>query len=348
MILNCVIICNDTLAKGQSHISKGCPVSHQNPTPVCAFAISHDGIPRSIPLPDDLSDIAASDSYIWLHFDVNDPALEGWLTDKVPHTIATALLQSETRPRCDRIEEGLILNLRGVNMNPGASADDMVSVRLWVTQGLIISARIRKIWAVDAIRQQMDAGRASATVAAFLTELAYGLTKRIEKVSLGLVEDTDELEEHALAPSGSLARDLAGLRQSVIKLRRFVRPQSEAIAELSSGAVWPLDVHCASLLSETSNMTVRTVEELDSTSDRLQAIQEHLDVLHASALGRNSYVLSVVAAIFLPLGFLTGLFGINVGGMPGVEAAHGFWIVTGGSILVGFALFFVFRFLKWL
>lgn len=318
------------------------------PAPICAFAVSPDGIPQPIPLPTDLMGSARTEGYIWLHFDLGDPAFAPWLARQLPMTVAMALVQPETRPRCDRIEHGLGLNLRGVNMNPGAEADDMVSVRLWMTKGLIISARARKIWAVDAIRQSMAEGTAPASVNAFLAELSYGLTKRIEKVSLALVEDTDTLEEHALTTSQTPASELAALRQSVIKLRRFVRPQSDAIAELSHGEVWPLDPVNAGLLIETANRTKRTLEELDATSDRLQAMQDHFDVLHMSALGRNSYVLSIVAAIFLPLGFLTGLFGINVGGMPGVDTPYGFWIVSAGSVLIGFVLYFVFRFLKWL
>ena len=53
-------------------------------------------------------------------------------------------------------------------------------------------------------------------------------------------------------------------------------------------------------------------------------------------------MLTIVAGIFLPLGFITGLMGINVGGMPGVEDAYGFWIVAGlcGLILVGQLLLF--------
>jgi zinc transporter len=319
-----------------------------SPTPICAFAISSEGVPQSIPLPTDLNHGGTSDGYVWLHFDVGDPAFEAWLTDQLPMNVAKALVQPETRPRCDRLEDGLIMNLRGVNLNPGADAEDMVSLRLWVSKGLIISARMRKIWAVDAMRQQMLAGQAPETVTGFLAELAHRLTKRIEAVSITLVEDTDTIEEHALSPSKTLVSELAQLRQSAIKLRRFVRPQSEAITDLANGQVWPLDPDSASFLGETANRTMRTMEELDATSDRLQAIQDHLDVLHSTALGRNSYVLSIVAAIFLPLGFLTGLFGINVGGMPGVEAAYGFWMVTVGSIVIGFVLYFVFRYLKWL
>ncbi len=63
---------------------------------------------------------------------------------------------------------------------------------------------------------------------------------------------------------------------------------------------------------------------------------------------RNSYVLSIVAAIFLPLGFLTGLFGVNIGGMPGTEAALAFWLLTSVSVVIGIALFLIFKFSKWL
>lgn len=317
-------------------------------TPICAFEVSSDGIPQPISLPDDLQSLVKPDSYIWLHFDAATPEFEAWLTRQLPVTVVKALIEPETRPRCDPFEDGLILNLRGVNMNPGAEADDMVSVRLWMTQDVVISARLRKIWAVDAIRQKMLTGQGPATATAFLAELAHGLTKRIAKVSLALVEDTDSFEEHALSPTKALASELAGLRQSVIKLRRFVRPQTEAISELSAGKVWPLEPHSASLLLDTINQTLRVMEELEATADRLQAVQDHLDMLHMSALGRNSYVLSIIAAIFLPLGFLTGLFGINVGGMPGVEAEYGFWAVSVGSIFIGILLFFVFRHLKWL
>jgi zinc transporter len=320
----------------------------KHPNPICAFAVSAEGVCKPISSEQPIKLAPPSTGYSWFHFDLNDPAFESWVKSALPLMVANALIQSETRPRCDQIEDGLILNLRGVNLNPGADPDDMVSIRLWVREGLIVSTRVRKVWAMDTIRLQMETGKGPTSVTAFLAELTNGLTKRIEKVSVGLVEDTDKLEEDALDPDRALTSELASLRQSIIKLRRFVRPQSEAIADLASRKAWALDTHDANLLSETANRTTRTMEELDATSDRLQAIQDHLDMLHASALGRNSYVLSVVAAIFLPLGFLTGLFGINVGGMPLVDANYGFLLVTGGSALLGIVLFMVFRHLKWL
>ena len=60
------------------------------------------------------------------------------------------------------------------------------------------------------------------------------------------------------------------------------------------------------------------------------------------------YILSVIAAVFLPLGFITGLLGINVGGMPGVNSGAAFWITVGVLVLLLALQLYVFRKLKWL
>jgi len=53
-----------------------------------------------------------------------------------------------------------------------------------------------------------------------------------------------------------------------------------------------------------------------------------------------------VAAIFLPLGLLTGLLGINVGGIPGAETGSAFWIVSGGLLLLMVVEFWILKKLR--
>lgn len=293
-------------------------------------------------------DLEVVKGYRWLHFDLNEPSTKPWVKQHLPEIAAQALLQSETRPRCERLEDGLILNLRGVNLNPESDPEDMVSLRMWVTKDAIVSARVRKVWAVDAIREAADKGTAPTTVGRFLAELTHALTGRIEGISLGLEEATDELEE-AVSEGKILPPERLGrLRQAVIKMRRFINPQREAIANLATQENWIIAPEELALLRETSNRTHRIVEALDATRERLSALQDHIDADRAHALGRNSYVLSIVAAIFLPLGFLTGLFGVNIAGMPGTTEPHAFWLLSGGSLVIGIALYVVFKFTKWL
>ncbi len=100
-------------------------------------------------------------------------------------------------------------------------------------------------------------------------------------------------------------------------------------------------------LREITNRTMRSVEELDAVSQRLQALQEHVQAQRAEAMSRNGFVLSIVAAIFLPLGFLTGLFGVNVAGMPGAQWPWAFAALSAGMLVFGIALYVYFRHLRW-
>lgn len=314
-------------------------------SPVAAFDIDQG---NATPLTDNWPSLAVSNGYRWVHLDLSDPGIGPWTQETLPDIAARALCQSETRPRCERLTDGLILNLRAVNLNPGSDPEDMVSLRLWVTKDAIVSARHRRVWALDDIRQAAESGMAPETVGQFLTELTHGLMARVETVCLGLEEQTDDLEE-AVSDGTSIPHGhLSELRRAVIKIRRFINPQREAIATLAAMENWILTPDDLAQLRETSNRTRRIVEELDATRDRLFALQDHIDAERALSLSRNSYVLSVVAAIFLPLGFLTGLFGVNVAGMPGTDSGHAFWILSGVSVLCGVALYLIFRFAKWL
>lgn len=316
-----------------------------NITPIAAFDVDKG---KATAIGRGPLDLNASQGYRWIHVNSQDEALRPWAKEHLPDIAARALWQSETRPRCERLDDGLILNLRGVNLNPEPDPEDMVSLRLWVTDRVIVSARMRKVWAVDTIRQSADAGVAPEAVGKFLAELTYGLTNRIEAVSLGLEEQTDELEEVVANGQRLPTGKLGHIRQAVIKMRRFINPQREAISCLAGMENWIINADELALMRETANRTRRIVEELDATRDRPSALQDHIDADRAHALSRNSYVLSVVAAIFLALGFLTGLFGVNVAGMPGTAAPYAFWVLTGVPAIGGLALFMIFKFAKWL
>ena len=81
--------------------------------------------------------------------------------------------------------------------------------------------------------------------------------------------------------------------------------------------------------------------------ERAQIVKDELSNALSNEMNRNLYQLSLITAIFLPLGFLTGLLGINVGGIPGAEVPTAFWIFCGLlSLIVGLQLA-MFQRLRW-
>jgi len=101
-------------------------------------------------------------------------------------------------------------------------------------------------------------------------------------------------------------------------------------------------------LREIADRTTRFVEDLDSARERAAVTQEELMGRLSEQMDKRMYMLSLVAAVFLPLGFLTGLLGINVGGIPGAEFPWAFAIVTAGLITLVAIQVIVFRAKKWM
>ncbi|SFR35625.1 zinc transporter ZntB [Litoreibacter janthinus] len=286
--------------------------------------------------------------FVWHHFELNDPNLQSWLSEHVPEIAAAALVQSETRPRCDKLGDGIILNLRGVNLNDGQDVEDMVSLRIWVTAEMVVTVRRRRVFALEDIRKKIAEGDGPESVGDFLTALTTGLTDRIEKTALHITAATDDIEDDILGEGGKNAEELGPLRRTTIKLRRYIGPQKDALVKLAT-----LDSACLTEadrleLREPANRMAITLEALDEVRDRLLSLQDHSDMQVALRQGRNGYVLSLIAGIFLPLGFLTGLFGMNVAGLPGTSWPMAFVVLCGAMLVVALLLIAAFKWLDWL
>ena len=101
-------------------------------------------------------------------------------------------------------------------------------------------------------------------------------------------------------------------------------------------------------LREITDQLIRHIEELDTIKDKVALIQEELVNKLSEEMNTKMYVLSIISAIFLPLGFLTGLLGINVGGIPGADNPNSFYIFI--LILIGLVAIqvVVFKKRKWI
>ena len=108
-----------------------------------------------------------------------------------------------------------------------------------------------------------------------------------------------------------------------------------------------LNQHDRRSMQENFDRTLRFVEDLDAIRERAQIIKDELANALSDRINKNMYVLSIIAAIFLPLGFLTGLLGINVGGIPGADNDQAFMIFMGILIVLVGAQIWLFKKMKW-
>jgi len=289
--------------------------------------------------------------WVWLHLNMNNETARDWIKSQLdlPFVAVNSLLAGETRPRVTTLETGIVANLRGVNLNEGAEPEDMVSMRIWVEPRRIITTRRRRLVAAQDIRSEIINGRKIDGPAALIVRICARLTERTEPFVAEIEENVDALEERILGGESSEIRGQLGeVRQTAVHFRRFIAPQREALLRLAADESALFKPRDKIELREIADRVTRFVEDIDAVRERAMVLQDQLTDKRAEEMNRNMMILSVVAAIFLPLGFLTGLLGINVGGMPGADDPNAFWIVVAISAALAGALVFVFHRKGWL
>lgn len=294
------------------------------------------------------------DGYYWYHFDRNDAATQALFdTDDSVDVIATrTLLAADTRPRTIVRGKDVLINLRGVNLNEGAKAEDMIPLRFFIQAGRVITCNGQPLKAIGDMVERLQTQTVSKTPGGFIASFALAIIDRMNPTIIDLNERVDELEEliddgdrsqHELARS-----NVAKLRREAIMLRRYLAPQKDALTTLSQQTLPWISGDDQLRLRDAADQATRVAEELDAVRERCAIVKDQLTDFRAEQMNQNMMILSVVAAIFLPLGLLSGMMGINVGGMPWVDSDMGFWYVTGIISMIGMALMGLFKLLRWI
>ncbi len=288
---------------------------------------------------------------LWVHLDFQSSQAKNWLNEKsgIDPVLARTIVAADARPRVVALDDALMVSLRGVNLNPGANPEDMVGIRVWIDRDRIISVRHRRLMAAQDLRAKLANGYGPKTNGEFLARLTDSLIERMGPVVSELEDHVDDLENQVLTKGrSSLRTELSDIRRVAITLRRYLAPQRDAMSRLMLEDMTWLSTMDKAMLREVADRTTRYVEDLDSARERAAVVHEELAARLADQMNRTMYVLTVVAAILLPPSLLTGLFGINVGGMPGVDNEWSFAIIVVGIVIIAVVEFFVLRWLKWI
>lgn len=287
--------------------------------------------------------------FCWIHLDGRDEQSLRWIEDpasKLPETARFNLIAVETRPRCQPLGDGVIINLRGPRGAEESEGDSLVSIRIWAERGRVVSLTFRQLEGLPLLRERMEQGLYQDP-GDLIAALSIRIAHQLDPVVAELGDQVDDCEL-ALSGSGYVARrEIARARSTAISYRRFVVPQRqalEAMALLEQDWIEDDDrIH----LREAADRFARMAEELEAIRERSALLHEQITDLRAEKIDRRSLVIAIVALIFLPLTFVTGLFGMNVDGIPYAHHPGSFWAVTGFSLFVGIGVASYFVVAKW-
>jgi len=282
---------------------------------------------------------------VWVHFDDCDAATGEWLAGPggLQPLVVSAMIATETRPRLEIVDGDALINLRGPDAEGVVNPDMLSSVRLWIAKGRVFTVTRRDLAALDTVEKLIGEQRV-VDPGDFVAMLAGAITAELDPDVAELGDTLDDCEEMVGGRNAlTLRRTIAATRSRAIGYRRFMAPQRTALEKLATVDVDWLEPDDRLHLGEAADRAARMVEELEAIRERSALLHEQLTDLRAELIDTRGLVISVVALVFLPLTFLTGLLGMNVSGIPFAHEPWAFSAVVGVcmAISVGVAWYFV-------
>ena len=286
---------------------------------------------------------------LWVHLCRTHEDAMPWLEQRLglPEPVAEMLTDDGNRPRAYRDGDALVAVLRGINFNPGAEPEDMVSMQLWTDGTRFVTLRREPLQTPRDVLAEVDSGDGPTDAGSLVTELIEQIIARMNTSIVDMNAVIDALEDADIDDDRDLilARTSA-IRRNCLAMKRHMGPQHGALEAISKSRLPWFEEHDRREIAETIERLRRYLDDIDVSMESAVVLQDELRARALASSDKTNYLLTLVASIFLPLGFLTGLLGINVGGIPGTEDVHAFWIVVitcGALLVVQIALFLVWR-----
>jgi magnesium transporter len=164
-----------------------------------------------------------------------------------------------------------------------------------------------------------------------------------------LGEQIEVLDERMLANrAGDVARTIHLFKREMIWLRKAVWPLREMINTLQRAETPLIRESTGVYLKDVYDHTIEVIDTVETYRDVLSGMLEnHLSLL-TTRLNEVMKVLTVISTIFIPLTFITGIYGMNFRFMPELEWRWGYPLALLGMAGIGVAMYFYYRRKKWL
>lgn len=324
-------------------------VSRAAAPPGLLWAMSFDerGCGRLLPPDEALPDLDAFGSgFLWLHFDLEAadlaPQVDAWHVG--PRGLAEAVFRPDEHQRVT-VEDGYVGGVVADLARPGAKPD--VPGRLHFVMGprALVSGRRGPAESPDATRDTAEKGHPIPSPVLLLETMVGYVVASMAATGQRLSDEVDGIEDRVL--DGRVRNDrrrLGPIRRSAVRLHRQLLGLAAVFHRLES------DDATVHLHGPAVAVAARLAQRLDALDRDVTALAERARLLQEEVAGRVAeesnrqlYVLSILSALFLPPTFITGLFGMNVKGLPFADDPHGFPFVVGLSLLSAAATYGIIR-----
>jgi len=264
----------------------------------------------------------------------------------LPEPIREAFLSASHDCHVDLEAEWLYGDLPDLRHDYSAEARGLGHFRFAFDDKMLIGARKQPLRSVDTIRKQIDTRARSfrspsELIEAVMNQSLVGMGAEIAQLG----DDLDGIEDRIVCDAWHNERQaLVDARRKLVVIHRQMAALTSVFRHLDQAHRHDLSPTLADMTARLSHQARGLHHDSEQLQARARLLQDELMAKLTAQSNRLLYILSVMTSVLLPATIISGLFGMNVGGLPFVSDGDGFWIVLALSVVVaGSTLYFVRR-----
>lgn len=289
--------------------------------------------------------------FAWIQLTPDD--VDTFLSQQVdvPPMVQAILTMATMRLRVFNDDAHFITALRAVTVDIKAPLKvNYELMRFWLHERLVVTVQMQQSLVTKTIQEALDKGRGPKNPAELLEWMMFDLTEASARTIKAITDVLNRIEDNMVAgykPPPQQVKRLNLLRQRLIVIKRYLKPQREVMSLLlTQKLTWMTKVQFLHLQAVVDS-NVRLIDDIDMAYDQATVLADQLNSLSHDDTNNKIFILTLVAAIFMPLSFLTGLLGVNLGGIPGAKSPWGFLILCLIVVVLFAAQYIIFRRRKW-
>ena len=288
------------------------------------------------------------DQVEWIVIDGNEREDLTWLTSQadIPTAIATLIQTAPVRSERVHLESGIVLRMV---RNDTDKDDTLVGFNILIQPTRLITVCFGVTDVVEEVFDKYIGKNFPGSAFRLLPLLVTALVKPLESELTVLSDHIDELEDQAMEDrefDGDDAVVIAG--RKALALRRYLSPVGAELTFLSLNPHELPGVADVKYLRREAEYIGRLIGSIETIHHRVTLLLNYLRNRDEEKLGRSMHKLALVATVFLPLTFVTGLLGINVAGVPDAHDPYAFWRVCLFLIIVAVLAVVVIKWKRWM
>ncbi len=300
---------------------------------ICGFWIHPDRPTEALPtLAEAQARLERPDGgYVWLHLNLSHAGAMPWLARNA--VLADSFMEAQQAgsrsSRIERDRDQLFAVLNDVTFDFSFDVEDVSTLWMQVSEHLVLSARRSPLRSVDRLRMAVKRGDRPQSTLGLLDHLLRDQADELQRIVRQATERVDDIEDALLAGRRpGTDNEVAQLRRLMVRLQRLLAPEPSALLRMLSHPPAWVTTSDQQQLQQASEEFALVLRDIQALQERIRAVQDETAALVAQENNRTLYLLTMVTVLALPINLVSGLFGMNVGGLPFLDHPHGFVVVV--------------------